>query len=198
MSVSVPARCFAIAAEAAVRSVGGEVADVFDDGRPSRARLVAIEAVRRVFPLASRVEIARCFGLDRTGREVARMVESAFASSWWSDDVVLSVAGVILSDLRWPLLDAFARVEAVEIGALARADEPDPVAQRWSPRKVRPARLVTVTARPRSVTAALLGDPPPGRRAALEAMPSPLYTARQGNPTTLRRMEKRQEARADD
>lgn len=138
VSASVPVSAFAVAADVATRCLGEPLADLFDESAPSRARLIAIAATIEIYPGAARGEIARCFGLTASGHDLARMLAAAQSAAWWRRaDVDRAIEKIRASLGRIRVADLLnGRARIVSAGPARRANP----------------------------TAALMGDPPPGRR----------------------------------
>lgn len=163
-SVVVPVRMLAIAATAAAQFVGEDPSDAFDPPF-SRARCIAIAAIRRALPSVSQAVIARHFGLNADAPRISAMMIQAQTSKWWSDDHVRHVMAKIFPHLACRVDDALPkglrepRVTMEEERAVA-----------FTPRKIDPTRIIPAPPRPKNVTAAFLGDPPPGRREQIAAI----------------------------
>ncbi|MBM3553629.1 MAG: hypothetical protein FJX45_18250 [Alphaproteobacteria bacterium] len=166
---SVPVSAFAVAADAAARCLGEPLADLFDEEAPSRARMIAIDAMIEIYPGAARVEIARCFGLTCSGRDLARRRAAAQSAAWWRRADVDCAIEKIRASLgrieRADVLTGFAPI--VRLGGYERAPADDePRVSAYRPRVWRPARLLVAPARrAANPTAALMGDPDPARSA---------------------------------
>ncbi len=168
MAFSIPVRMLATAAAVAAEIYHEDAADVFDDAKWSRARMIAIAAMRKVFPTASQASIARCFGLIGDSKRIGQLCEKARNAGWWNDDAVEEVYRTVkhlggYSDDHLPEATREPRVAIDEEKALT-----------FTPRRVTDPRkciVVPAAARPANVTALLMGDPPPGRREFLEATP---------------------------
>jgi hypothetical protein len=174
MSVTIPVKAFAIAADCAAQMFDEAVADLFDASTPSRARFVAISAVIELYPNAPQIEIAESFGWDEGGRALKAALTGARCAAWWRRADVARVyeeTRRALGDIK--LADIVTGDEPVQ-----RISEDDRRAAVYVPRVYRPSRLVTTTARcPPNVTALMMGDPPPGRREMLATLESPRYSA---------------------
>jgi hypothetical protein len=174
MSVTIPVRAFAAAADCAAWLFDETVADLFDASKPSRARFVAIHAVIKLYPDAPQIEIAECFGWVAGGRALKAALTGARCAAWWRRADVARVCDETrraLGDIK--LADIVTGDEPVQ-----RISEEDRRATQYTPRVYRPSRLVTTTARRApNVTALMMGDPPPGRREMLATLESPRYSA---------------------
>lgn len=199
MSLSIPVRCFAVAADLPAKRFNEDVGEIFDcDAQPhSRARLVAIEALVRAFPGAPLIGVARGFGWTGSARQIWAARDGALSSAWWReasvDRLIDVVVDCVFIDLRWPQRagDAAQRLAADqqsrkepcvhfdrasgEILCLEKVSEP--FAPIYEPRLFRPARVLQrKSARSANVTASVMGDPPKGRsalaRRALEGAPA--------------------------
>ncbi|MBM3553609.1 MAG: hypothetical protein FJX45_18140 [Alphaproteobacteria bacterium] len=177
MSVDLPVKAFALAADIAARRMGETVADLFGDA-PSRARYLAIDALISLYPSASQVDIARCFGWERADERFDAAMSGARASRWWRK----SDTGGVLKDLRAALGninadDLLSGAEPIQrlgddgeecpLMPDARRGDPhdEPRARIYQPRRWRVTLIVSAPVRrPLNLTAALMGDPPPGRR----------------------------------
>jgi len=91
MSVVVPVRAFAIAAFNAAEFLNESPCDVFDSEKNSRARFIAIEAMRVMFANADATTIANNLGF--TGRLTALKIrmKCVRCTKWWDDGLVESV-----------------------------------------------------------------------------------------------------------
>lgn len=176
MSERIPVRVFVVAAAAAVRRVGGLVDEVFDERLSSRARLVAIAAVRAGWPRVFYSGIAECFGWRASGDAVGRALANARCAAWWSDEAVAGVTAEVMADLRWPWSDPCEPIVSVEASDSGQPAPNEGRARVWTPRKFAPSRIIVPgAARARNVTSEMMGDPPAGRREALAAAPSLEY-----------------------
>lgn len=173
MSVTIPVKAFAVAADCAAQMFDEAVADLFDASTPSRARFVAISAVIELYPNAPQIEIAECFGWEEGGRALKAALTGARCAAWWRRADVARVyeeTRRALGDIK--LADIVTGEEPVQ-----RISEEDRRAAQYTPRVYRPSRLVTAARRASNVTALMMGDPPKGRREMLATLESPRYSA---------------------
>lgn len=153
-SFVLPIRIIAIAAYEAARIHDEKASDAFDDDCPSRARWLAIEAIRRIYPLVSQASVARQFGFEGDAKLVAIRMANARLANWWRDENVSAVAQIIAPH-----------------SVLKDRDDPHVILQEDMAARVafKPRPRGTPIATVRNVTALLMGDPPPGRRELLAA-----------------------------
>lgn len=179
--VNIPVKAYAIAAYSAARFLREDPADIFDDTRQSRARFIAVTAMRRVFPRACAPHIATNFGFCGDSQDLSRALAGAQTARWWQD---IDVDRVV-EDLRAALATT-ARAEpgfscpdlaTIPAPSVEPAAKPRQLAAGFRARIGRPAPILSISRRPTVVTAALLGDPPPGRREFLASLDSPEYSA---------------------
>lgn len=176
MTVSIPARSFAAAAKAAAMRFSLYPSDLFGGSKTrkaSRASCLAIAGMIKAYPTASNIGIARGFGYDRSAHHLASMLTSSRAMPWWDNEIVDQIALAIKTDLIGPIHGELGPSVAVgDDGSLTPTKTAAP--PRYQPPKRKPARIISPST-PSNVTAALLGDPPPGRREYLAALDSPRY-----------------------
>ena len=151
----IPARLIALAAFEAARIHGEDPADLFEDEKSSRGRLIAIEAIRYVFPLASQISIARHFGYEGSGAMLSGRLANARAARWWRPEDVKSV-----------FLQIAPHRDVQDGEPVVKASEDLAARLPLTPRHA----LSTISGR--SITSALMGDPPPGRREYLAQLAS--------------------------
>jgi hypothetical protein len=182
--VKIPARSFAIAADTAAKLFGVETSAVFilNTHPVKRARLVAMCAMFRIFHDVKRTAIAQGFGLDMQYSQIADALAKSKRHPWWDDSYIDRVADAVRHDLfcnpEPPHVEIDGAGDLVFEGdeMAPRAHEVERKAERYVPRKFKPARIIIPSlSRRGNVTAAFLGDPPPGRREMIAAMSSPRY-----------------------
>ena len=145
MTVIVPVPAFAVAAYAAARIHHEDPADVFDEHKRSRARIVAVAAVKSIFPSAATRDVMLAFGWDAAPNAYLNAKASAMSCSWWDDAQIAIVVRAVRKTIRSP-------GEASEPAVYLPA-QPEP---RYSARQY---GLVARTNRQANVTAYLMGDP---------------------------------------
>jgi hypothetical protein len=185
--VKIPARSFAIAADTAAKLFGVDPAIVFiERTHPARrARLVAMCAMFRIFHKVKRTAIAQGFGFEMEYCQIADAIAKSKRLPWWDDSYIDKTADAVRHDLfrnpEPPHIDvdhAGDLVFSAEDEPIDRTHEIERKAERYVPRKFKPARIINpALSRRGNVTSALLGDAPPGRREMLSAMPSLSYRA---------------------
>lgn len=184
--VPIPVKAYAIAAYSAARFLREDPADVFDDTRPSRARFIAVTAMRRVFPRACASHMAAHLGFCGDSRDLSRALYGAQTARWWLDIDVDRVVEDLRAALATTARSApgFSCPDLATIPAPAVEPEPGPrqIAAGFRARIGRPTPVLSTTRRPALATAALLGDPPPGRREFLASLESPEYSAMRDDP----------------
>lgn len=145
----IPVRIVAMAANEAAKLVGEDPADAFLE-RPSRARLIAIEAIRLVFPFVPQITIGRCFGFEGSAKDLDRRLDGVRYSTWWREEHVKAV---------FTRLAPHSAVRLTVEHGFEPTVQQDERAYSFTPRKAKPSRIITPIARVRNVTGALLGDP---------------------------------------
>jgi hypothetical protein len=152
---TIPPAVYAVAAYEAARVFQEDPADLFDPDRKSRARYVAIAAIKRAFPEEAKAVIARNVGMEGDAKRISHLLDQAKSQKWWADNNVTFVEMVIAGSLRRP-------VTVVEVTADAPAPivtEAEPRATSFVPRRIKPAKAIFSPGRPRCVTGYLMGDP---------------------------------------
>lgn len=177
--VQIPARIFATAAREAADLLLILPERVFDASTSAekRARAFAIAGMIEVFSSnAVRPAIAQGFGLDVNRRRLNGILDDAKRSPWWTQDCVEHIAQAVR-------VDCFHNPGAPHINISAAGDlildesEDEPKRQIYTPRKWRPARIITPYRRVANPTPFLTGDPPAGRREFLASLQSRGYRA---------------------
>lgn len=160
MSVTIPVRAFAIAAFNAASLLSEDPCDVFDPDAKSRARFVAIEAMRVMFPTVDAVQIANNLGFVGRRKLLTNRLICVKCAKWWNDKFVERV----VCDLEIALKAKrggktyFERAPEEPTVSISKAT-PDTDATRHVsiPR-------ATLVRRPANMTGYLLGDPGCGSR----------------------------------
>jgi hypothetical protein len=150
---SIPVQAYAVAAYEAARLFGEDAADVFDPDATSRARIVAILALRRAFPRTHQVTIANNMGMEGGASSVARKISRATSASSWNDATIDYVEKLLSAALRRPITIIKTHKPIVAPPAEQKS------LSGFKPRAVRPARLIAMRPKTVNVTAALMGDP---------------------------------------
>ena len=150
--LKIPARSFAVAAaeSSALFGCRPEFVYAVDSHASARARTVAVAAMVTVFPKVKRIAIAQGFNLKVEQSQMAVMVSQARRQDWWSERRVVGVAEAIKEDLRknpgppHVEFDAYGNIEFVweEPAPDLKEPEPEIVAEQYTPRRWRPARII--------------------------------------------------------
>jgi hypothetical protein len=153
----IPVSAFAIAAYRAAHLFGEAPDDIFDWRRKSRARLIALMALERVYPQAPISSIAAVLGMPYGRKAVVNAIQRAQNSSWFRNEQISDAMIALLNRMGGPPQEERAAPPA-------QPAPPERIAARFIPRVARsgydmkPLHIVRPVGRV-NVTAVLLGDP---------------------------------------
>lgn len=83
----------------AARLHGEDPEAIFETGTTSRARHVAMEALRIAYPKAKRAPLALCLGYRTTaeGKAPLAMINMARKTKWWREEYVDEIVGTLVA-----------------------------------------------------------------------------------------------------
>ena len=94
--MSIPASYYAISAYHSAKLLGEHPSNIFDDAAESRARLIGILALRKMFPGEPLATIAENMRLIRTPSGARHALENVMWRKWFEPDHVAIVCGALL------------------------------------------------------------------------------------------------------